>query len=44
MYNIQSEWFKSCVNINSVKYVKKFNNPFKYKCGTLNYYVCFNIY
>ncbi len=43
MYNIQNEWFNSCVNVNSLKYVKKFNNPFKYKCGTLSY-MCVSIY
>jgi hypothetical protein len=42
--NIQSEWFNSSVNINSSEYVKIFINPFKYKCETLSYYVCFNIY
>jgi hypothetical protein len=42
--NIQSEWFNSCANVNSSTYVKKFINPFKYKCEALSYYVCFNIY
>ncbi len=30
--------------MNDSKDVKKFTNMFKYKCETLNYYVCFNIY
>jgi len=42
--NIQSEWFNSCANINESKDVKKFINPFKYKCETLSYYVYFHIY
>jgi hypothetical protein len=42
--NIQNEWFKSCANVNSSLDVKKFTNPFKYKCEALSCYVCFNIY
>jgi hypothetical protein len=29
--------------INSID-VKKFTNPFKYKCDALSLYVCFNLY
>jgi hypothetical protein len=39
--NIQNEWFKSYANVNSSKDVKKFTNPFKYKCESLSCYVCF---
>jgi hypothetical protein len=42
--NIQNEWFNSFANVNSSKDVKKFTNPFKYKCEALNCYVCFNIF
>ncbi len=42
--NIQSEWFNSYANVDNSKDVKKFTNPFKYKCETLNCYVCFNIF
>ncbi len=41
--NIQSELFNSYVNVNYSRDVNKFTNPFKYKCETLNNYVCFNI-
>jgi len=43
-YNVQSEWFNLYANVNCSKDAKKFTNPFKYKCETLNYYVCFYIY
>jgi hypothetical protein len=42
--NIQNEFFNSCANVNSSKDVKKFINPFKYKCEVLGCYLCFNIY
>ncbi len=42
--NIQIQRFNLCANDNSSKDVKKFINPFKYKYGALNYYVCFNIF
>jgi hypothetical protein len=43
--NIQNEWYNSCANVNSSRDTKKFvNQSFKYKCETLNCYVCFNIY
>jgi hypothetical protein len=30
--NIKNEWFNSYANVNDCKCVKKFNDPFKYKC------------
>jgi len=42
--NIQSEWFNSCANVNSLRDAKKFTNSFKLKCETLHCYVYFNIY
>jgi hypothetical protein len=41
--NIQSEWFDSCGNVNSLKNAK-FINLFKYKYESLSCYVCFHIY
>jgi hypothetical protein len=41
--NIQSEWFNSCSNVNSLRDAKKITNPLKYKCEALSCYICFNI-
>jgi hypothetical protein len=42
---IESKWIIQFIcKCNSLRDVKKFINPFKYKCEALSFYVCFNIY
>jgi len=42
--NIQSEWFNSCANVNSLENAKKFINPFKYKYEALSQTICVSVY